>query len=148
MHLFVRKRHCDETCMNQSKKAHKTPWWSKKCSYSWTRTRVHHPYTQILHAHAFTTRTLCGSSQRNHKHSIRSSDVCIQCMHVCIGQHSLHRGNHLQVVMGFVNGPVMTRPSFSRYLDALPISALNQISYTLQEMRFHVPSEHKIDGQG
>lgn len=52
-----------------------------------------------------------------------------------------------QVVMGFDDGPVMKRFGFSRYLDALPLTALSETSFTLIEMRVHAPSEHKIDGQ-
>jgi hypothetical protein len=70
----------------------------------------------------------------------------------CLCQRRAHASKHtdaleLQIVMGFINGPIMKRPGFSRYMDVVPVSALTQIQYTLQEMRFHAPSEHRIDGQ-
>lgn len=48
-------------------------------------------------------------------------------------------------VMG-IGGPRISVHGFSRYLQDLPLDKVAVVNYTLKEIRFHTPSEHKIDG--
>ena len=43
-------------------------------------------------------------------------------------------------------GPRISVHAFSRYLQDLPLDKVAVVNYTLKEIRFHTPSEHKIDG--
>ena len=50
---------------------------------------------------------------------------------ICLSQL---QGVHLDIV------------GFSRYLDSLPLSAIEHRNFSLVEMRVHTPSEHTVDG--